>query len=94
MLHSSTTRRAFLISAATLGATTLNLALNHGAYADTYPSRPVRVVLPLGPGGVGDISARIVADKLSDRLGQALFHREPAEPRRHRRRPHRAQRRA
>ena len=69
MLYSSTTRRAFLVSAAALSAT----ALSGTAHADTYPSRPVRVVLPLGPGGVGDISARIVADKLSDKLGQRFF---------------------
>ena len=64
-----TTRRAFLVSTAALGAG----ALSRSAFADTYPSRPVRIVLPLGPGGVGDISARIVADKLSDRLGQRFF---------------------
>jgi tripartite-type tricarboxylate transporter receptor subunit TctC len=69
MLYSVTTRRAFLASAAALSVT----AFGHGAQADTYPSRPVRIVLPLGPGGVGDISARIVADKLSDKLGQRFF---------------------
>ena len=69
MLHSLATRRAFMISAAALGAS----ALSRNAFADTYPSRPVRIVLPLGPGGVGDISARIVADKLSEKLGQRFF---------------------
>ena len=69
MWHRITTRRAVLVAAAALGGA----LLDRSALAAAYPSRPVRIVLPLGPGGVGDISARIIADKLSDKLGQRFF---------------------
>ena len=69
MPHQLATRRTFIVSAAALGCA----ALGRSANAATYPDRPVRIVLPLGPGGVGDISARIVADRLGDKLGQRFF---------------------
>ena len=41
-----------------------------GAWAQAYPSRPVRVVIPLGSGGTTDVPGRIVAQRLSESLGQ------------------------
>lgn len=43
-----------------------------GAAAQTYPSRPVRLVIGLPPGGSTDVMGRIVAAKLSERLGQQV----------------------
>src|SRR5215470_535651 len=40
------------------------------ANAQTYPNRPVKIVLPFGAGGVADVSSRIIADKLGEKLGQ------------------------
>ena len=41
--------------------------------ADSYPSRPIKFVVPWPAGGVADTVARVVADKLSERLGQRLI---------------------
>ena len=41
--------------------------------ADTYPARPVRIVVPTGAGGVTDVVARVIAQKLGERLGQQVI---------------------
>ncbi len=60
-------RRRFLQFAA--GAAALP-AVSHLAWAQSYPTHPVRIIVGFGAGGAPDILARLVGQSLSDRLGQ------------------------
>lgn len=55
------------------GFAALAVILSPGAFAQQdYPSRPIRVIVPYPPGGTTDLLARMLSQKLTERLGQPL----------------------
>ena len=49
------------------------LAVTSIATADTYPSKTIKIIVPYSPGGGADITARIIASKLTARFGQTVL---------------------
>jgi tripartite-type tricarboxylate transporter receptor subunit TctC len=49
------------------------LALPLSAWAQAYPSKPVRLIVPFAPGGTTDLVARVLAEKIGPALGQSLI---------------------
>ncbi len=65
--QNSLNRRCVIAAAMAFAAL---LPMPQMARAESYPSRPVRLILPFGAGGVADVTARIVTEKLGEKLGQ------------------------
>jgi tripartite-type tricarboxylate transporter receptor subunit TctC len=63
-------KRNFLSAVAALGGTVLAAGR---ASAQTYPNRPVKIVIPFAPGGPTEFILRLIADRLTTALGQAFI---------------------
>ena len=62
----------FLRAVSTLALTLGTLGITHSALAQNYPVRPIRMLVPFAPGGATDIIARILEQRLSQKLGQQV----------------------
>jgi tripartite-type tricarboxylate transporter receptor subunit TctC len=63
-------RRTFLHLAASAAALP---AVSRIAWAQAYPSRPVRIIVPFAPGAVNDLTARLIGQWLTERIGQQFL---------------------
>ena len=62
------TRREFIGAAAAAAAA----SVAGSAFAQTFPSRPLRLVVPFTAGGAGDVQARVVGERMARALGQPV----------------------
>jgi len=56
-----------------LGIALVALVLSGAASAQTYPTRPVKIIVPYPPGDAADILSRLIGPKVSERLGQPMI---------------------
>ncbi len=72
-------RRQLLQTAGVLlgAASMLGVAVNVATAQNTYPSRPIRLIVPFPPGGPADVMGRLVAQQLSASVGQVIVENRP-----------------
>lgn len=67
MSHTKFSRRRLMSMATAIGAASLGMPTL--AWAQPFPARPIRVLVPFAPGGVVDITARVLTQRMTERLG-------------------------
>jgi tripartite-type tricarboxylate transporter receptor subunit TctC len=72
MRHEQFTYRRCAARAVGLGLTLVLAGLAHPCAAQTYPAQNVTMIVAFAPGGIADVVARLVGQKLSERLGQTV----------------------
>lgn len=70
MKNSILKRRSALLAVCALMTQSFTIGT---AMAQDYPSRPIRVIVPFAPGGVVDVTARVLTQKMTERLGWAFI---------------------
>ena len=65
-----TTRRSVLIHSA---AAALALSLPRGAFAQAFPAKPIKIIVPFPPGGPADTAVRIAQGGMEKSLGQPVI---------------------
>lgn len=73
MIGKSLARRGWLKVAALACLAAVTTAPSAATAQNKYPDKPVRLILPFGAGGVADITTRLVAEKLGEKLGQRFI---------------------
>ena len=64
---------SFIPRVVRLGVATLGFSLGCSVLAQTFPTKPIRLIVPFAPGGSTDIIARAIADPLGRQLGQSVI---------------------
>ena len=70
--HTTSHRTAWRPSRRTLATWLLGLGLSCSALAQSFPSKPIRMIVPFPAGGTTDIVARILAQRMSETMGQPV----------------------
>ena len=66
-------RQHFIRTALAAAVLAALLGTSGGAFAQAYPNKPVRVIIPFPPGGTLDVVGRMLAQKLGEQMGQTFI---------------------